>query len=68
VSRSIGDLPYVPHGLVAEPTLSDWIDLSPAASKQLPEHQWLILASDGLFEIMQPGEVCQTAHAFASGT
>lgn len=74
VSRSLGDLPYAPHGLIADPTLSGWIDVSPAApdanlaASKLPSgHQWLLLASDGVFESMQPGEVCEAAHAFASG-
>ena len=71
VSRSLGDLPYIQYGLVANPTVSDWIDMSPdtlnpAVGRQ-PRTRWLILASDGVFESMQPGEMCEAAHAFATG-
>lgn len=66
VSRSIGDLPYVQHGLIATPSLSKWLDLYTSSGQQgLP--LLLILASDGLFERFSPFDICTAAVAIASG-
>jgi hypothetical protein len=58
--RSIGDLPYRPHGLTSQPEMSAMLQLSPADA-------FLVLASDGLYEVMSPEDVCDQAWAVAAG-
>ena len=60
MSRSFGDVPYRAAGLIAEPETSAWRAVTPG-------DQFLILASDGLFEVLSEDEVCQVAAATASG-
>ena len=67
VSRSLGDLPYIDKGLTAEPTLSPWLSLNASAYPGSVAPEFLILASDGLFEALPAEEVCSIAHKLASG-
>ena len=60
VSRSFGDLPYRSAGLIADPELSRWHTVS-------PEDDFLILASDGVFEALSEDQVCSVAAATAAG-
>lgn len=64
-SRSLGDLPYIDKGISAEPDVSAWHGVAAASGLWLPE--FLLLASDGLFETLTPVEACTAAHTVASG-
>lgn len=64
VSRSFGDLPYISKGLIAEPAIAS-LDL--AAGSDLGSPEFLILASDGLFETVSAAEACAAAHNLAAG-
>ena len=61
MSRSFGDLPYRAAGLTADPEISRWHTLSAG-------DEFLILASDGIFEALSEDQVCQVAAATATGT
>lgn len=60
VSRSVGDLQFQPYGLTAEPEFSKWHDTDPA-------DDWLILASDGIFESLEEQQICEIAAATFAG-
>ena len=64
VSRSLGDLPYITKGLIAEPDIAS-LDL--AAGWGTGSAEFLILASDGLFETVSAAEACAAAHDLAAG-
>eukprot|EP00250_Pteridium_aquilinum_P021466 c25134_g1_i2 orf=1085-2527(-) len=56
VSRSIGDIDLRRYGVISEPELSGWHQIS-------DDDKFLILASDGIFEKLSPQEVCNVLHA-----
>lgn len=60
MSRAIGDAPYRRYGLSSMPEQS-------AALRLVPGDRFLLLASDGLFEVMSPDEACQLALSLADG-
>lgn len=60
VSRSIGDADLRRFGVISEPELSGWVQIS-------ENDKFLVLASDGIFEKMSPQEVCNVLHAIGSG-
>ncbi len=60
VSRSVGDLQYRPFGLTAEPEFSKWHEAGPG-------DEWLILASDGVFESLTEDQICDIAAATLAG-
>lgn len=60
VSRSIGDIDLQKYGVISEPELSGWQQVS-------ENDKFLILASDGIFEKLSPQEVCNVIHALGSG-
>ncbi|KAK9917046.1 hypothetical protein WJX75_000279 [Coccomyxa subellipsoidea] len=60
VSRSVGDVQYRPFGLTAEPEFSEWHEAGPT-------DEWLILASDGIFEALTAGQICDIAAATMAG-
>lgn len=66
VSRSIGDLPYIHHGLIAAPSLSQWFKID-STGMGTDGAVTLILATDGLFENMSPAEVCSAAESLNRG-
>eukprot|EP00898_Chlorokybus_atmophyticus_P008559 jgi/Chlat1/8704/Chrsp88S08082 len=51
VSRAFGDMPFRRYGLIAEPEVSAWRNLS-------QHNNLLVIASDGLFETLSDQEVC----------
>lgn len=65
VSRSLGDLPYIARGLSSDPEVSTWVETAGGADGSHPE--FLVLASDGLFEALSADEVCRAAHSLATG-
>jgi serine/threonine protein phosphatase PrpC len=60
VSRSFGDLHYQPYGLTAEPEVS-------ALHRIGPDDDWLVLASDGIFEVLTPADVCNIVASVSAG-
>ncbi|CAN4098160.1 unnamed protein product [Withania somnifera] len=51
VSRSIGDIYFKRYGVAAEPEVTGWRRLS-------TEDQYVVIASDGIFEEASPRDVC----------
>ncbi|MCO5584184.1 hypothetical protein L7F22_038107 [Adiantum nelumboides] len=60
VSRSIGDYDFRKYGVVSEPEVSGWHQVS-------EKDKFLIVASDGIFEKLSPEEVCDVIYALGSG-
>lgn len=60
MSRSVGDVQYRPFGLTAEPEFSKWHEAGPT-------DDWLILVSDGIFEALTAGQICDIAAATMAG-
>ncbi|XP_075100732.1 putative protein phosphatase 2C 51 isoform X1 [Nicotiana tabacum] len=55
VSRSIGDIRLKRYGVIAKPELTDWRHMT-------TEDCYLVIGSDGIFERMNPQDVCDILH------
>lgn len=51
---------YRPYGLTAEPEMSAWHEIG-------PDDEWLVLASDGIFEVLTEADICDIAAATSAG-
>ncbi|XP_073300289.1 probable protein phosphatase 2C 51 isoform X1 [Primulina huaijiensis] len=55
VSRAIGDVQLKRYGVIADPDVVGW-------RRFKPENRYLVLASDGIFEVFTPHDVCDLLH------
>ncbi|XP_060191045.1 putative protein phosphatase 2C 76 [Lycium barbarum] len=51
MTRAIGDVPLKRYGIIANPEMTDWRSLT-------SKDEFLVVASDGIFESLAPQEVC----------
>ncbi|MCE2055950.1 hypothetical protein HAX54_043789 [Datura stramonium] len=51
MTRAIGDVPLKKYGIIATPEVTDWLNLT-------SKDEFLVVASDGIFESLSPQEVC----------
>ncbi|GAQ78178.1 Protein phosphatase 2C family protein [Klebsormidium nitens] len=63
LSRAIGDLDLKPYGMIPDPELSEWIDISDS------DVRFLVLASDGVYEDIPGGQcVCDLVASIEGGS
>ncbi|XP_073157348.1 probable protein phosphatase 2C 51 isoform X2 [Henckelia pumila] len=55
ISRAIGDVQLKRYGVIADPDVVGWRSFK-------PENRYLVLASDGIFEVFTPQNVCDLLH------
>lgn len=55
ISRAIGDVQFRRYGVIADPDVVGW-------RRFKPENRYLVLASDGIFEVFTPRNVCDLLH------
>ncbi|KZV18523.1 DNA binding protein isoform 1 [Dorcoceras hygrometricum] len=55
ISRAIGDVQFKRYGVIADPEVVGWRCFK-------PENRYLVLASDGVFEVFTPQNVCDLLH------
>ncbi|XP_059302667.1 putative protein phosphatase 2C 76 [Lycium ferocissimum] len=51
MTRAIGDVPLKKYGIIATPEVTDWVKLT-------SKDEFLVVASDGIFESLSPQQVC----------
>lgn len=51
MTRAIGDVPLKKYGIIAIPEVTDWLNLT-------SKDEYLVVASDGIFESLSPQKVC----------
>ncbi|XP_009605873.1 putative protein phosphatase 2C 76 [Nicotiana tabacum] len=51
MTRAIGDVSLKKYGIIATPEVTDWLHLT-------SEDEYLVVASDGIFESLSPQKVC----------
>ena len=60
ITRAFGDVQYRQFGLISEPEVSAWHSVDNG-------DDFLVLASDGLYEALSTADVCHIAAAVATG-